>query len=227
MKKHFHLLIFFFLLALCSQAQIKKGDILLGGDIGFYSQKTDPGIQNNNYLTKQTSLNLSPSIAKAIKNNLLAGIDLAYSGSTTTQSSGVYGGSTLKVRTYGAGFFLRSYKPLGSGFSLFMQSRLGGSYSTQKNTYDNFPGNNSDLKGYSIDLGFYPGIAYAITKKVQLETGFQNILDVSYAHSKNTVVTDPATSTATSSKTNTFSLQSGLSNSLAGFVIGVRVLLGS
>ena len=225
MKKHFYLLVFFFALTLCSQAQIKKGDILLGGTLGFNTQKSSSNDPTTNNLQKATSVNLSPSIGRAIKDNLLIGVDLNWTNLKTTQDSGP-GGYTSKSSTYGAGFFVRKYTTLGSGFALFMQSRLGGSYNTGKNLYGGSPNPSSNTKGYAIDLSFYPGIAYAITKRVQLETGFANLVDVNYSHSKITSVTDPSTNATASSKSNAFALSTSLSNNF-GFAVGIKVLLGS
>src|SRR5258708_4220664 len=171
MKKLFYLLLFFFSITFYSQAQIKKGDILLGGTLGFNTQKTTPDGSNTNGLTKQSSVNLTPSIGKAIKDNLLAGIDLTYSGSSTTQGSGT-GGYTTKSRMYGAGVFLRKYTYLGSGFAIFTQTRLGGGYHTQKDQNEGVSVPYNDIKGYSNGVSFYPGISYAITKPVQMEIGF-------------------------------------------------------
>ena len=225
MKKHFYLLLCFFAIAYASQAQIKKGDILLGGTLSFNTQKTTPDNNYPNPAYKQTYFNIIPSIGKAIKDNLLAGFDLTFTGSNNTQGSGT-GSYTNKIHNYGAGVFLRQYKPLGSGFAIFMQTRFGGSYNTQKNQMDGatYPYNN--IKGYSFDLSFYPGIAYAITKRVQLETGFANLVDVNYAHSKNTVTTGVNNDVLSTAKSNSFGISTSLSSNF-GFAVGIKVLLGS
>ncbi|HTI09538.1 MAG TPA: hypothetical protein VL832_13305 [Puia sp.] len=225
MKKHFYLLLFFFAITYVSQAQIKKGDILLGGTLSLYSQKATP---DNNYPTppnKQTNYNISPSIGKAIKDNLLVGFDLAFTGSKNTQGTGT-GSYTSKSCTYGAGVFLRKYKPLGGGFAIFMQTRFGGSYNTQKTQYEGDPYPYNNVKGYSFDLSFYPGIAYAITKRVQLETGFANLVDVNYSHSKDSQTTGVNNNVLANSKSNSFGISTSLSNGY-GFAVGIKVLLGS
>lgn len=225
MKKHFYLLLFFFAIAYVSQAQIKKGDILLGGTLNFGTQKTTTDNNNPNPAYKQTYFNITPSIGKAIKDNLLAGFDLSFTGSKSTQGSGT-GSYTNKQYNYGAGVFLRQYKPLGSGFAIFMQTRLGGSYNTQKNQMDGAPYPYNNIKGYSFDLSFYPGIAYAITKRVQLETGFANLVDVNYAHSKNTITTGANNDVLSTARSNNFAISTSLNNNF-GFAVGIKVLLGS
>lgn len=225
MKKQIYLLLVLSTIAYVSQAQIKKGDILLGGTLSFNTEKTSTDNNAPNPAYKQTGYNITPSIGKAIKDNLLAGFDLTYIGSNYTQGSGT-GSYTSKIHNYGAGVFLRQYKPLGSGFAIFIQTRLGGSYNTQKNQYEGAPYPYNDIKGYSFDLSFYPGIAYAITKRVQLETGFANLVDVNYTHSKNTITTGTNNDVLTTSRSNAFNISTSLSSNF-GFAVGIKVLLGS
>ena len=224
MKKHFYLLFFFFAITFCSQAQIKKGDILLGGTLGFNTQKTTPGDNSPTQGTKQSSFTITPSIGKAVKDNLLIGFDLTFAGSKNTQNVGA--SNTTKSNTYGAGVFIRKYKPLGSGFAIFMQTRLGGNYNTQKSQYELTSYPYSKVSGYSFDLSFYPGIAYAITKRVQLETGFANLVDVNYSHSKIAYTTGVNNTVTSTDKLNSFNVSTSLSNNF-GFAVGIKVLLGS
>jgi Outer membrane protein beta-barrel domain len=207
MKKHLYLLLFFFAIAFCSQAQVSKGTVLLGGDIGFSSQKTD-NPANNPPENKNTTFSVNPSIGRAIKDNLVAGIDLGYTYSKTSQT--VNGTSFYnKTNSFGLGIFLREYKPLGKGFSVFTQERIGGSYSK---TTDN-QSESSKMTGAS--LTFYPGIAYNIGKRLQVETGFTNLISISYTHSTNPY----------GYKSDNFSAGTNLSNALDNFVVGCRLLL--
>ena len=208
MKKHFYLLLLFFAITFYSQAQVSKGTILLGGNVGFSSQKTENPPGSTPDESKNTYISLSPSIGKAIKDNLVAGINLNYAYSKTTETtSGVK--SDQKTNSYGLGVFLREYIPLGKGFSVFTQETLGGFYS--KTTSDGLQLSTAT----SVALGFYPGIAYNITKQVQLETGFTDLFSIGYSHSTNTG----------GSKTNGFSAGANLSNGLENFVVGCRLLL--
>jgi hypothetical protein len=207
MKKHFYLLLFFFAITFYSQAQVSKGTILLGGNVGFSSQKTNDPLSNPpEYKTTYVSLN--PSIGKAIKDNLVAGIDLTYAYSKTSQTnSGVTADN--KTNSFGLGVFLREYTPLGKGFSVFTQERLGGSYSkTTTNGTEN-------SKATGVALTFYPGIAYNISKRVQVETGFTNLVSISYSHS----------SSPSGYKYDNISAGTSLSNALDNFVVGCRFLL--
>ncbi|MHA4808011.1 hypothetical protein ACX0G9_07885 [Flavitalea flava] len=222
MKKNIYLFCFSFMVTLSAAAQIKKGVTLLGGDINFNSSKSNSTDPVNNSTFKQTGGGFSPSFGKAIQDNLIAGFDLSWSGVKTTQDQGATS-SVVKSNNYGAGFFLRKYKTLGSGFSLFLQGRLGGYYNKQSNE-GSTQLYNSEGKGYTINLGFYPGVAYLLGKHVQLEAGFQNLGLIGYTHSK-TTVTSPANNSISSSTSDNFSLSSGFGSSLNNFTAGLRFLL--
>ena len=194
-------------------AQIKKGAVLLGGGLGFTAQKsTSAGSASG----KQTNITVMPAFGKAIKDNLVVGADINYSYYKNDNSY------TAKSNTYGLGVFIRQYKELGKGFYLFGQARSGASYNKQNN-HDYNNGNSTDIdvvKGFTVQAGLYPGIAYAVSKKFQLETGFNNLVYAEFDHSKST----PFNTSVPETKTNSFSLGTSLSN-FSGVTIGFRVLL--
>ncbi|HXB42878.1 MAG TPA: hypothetical protein VNV85_02430 [Puia sp.] len=104
-----------------AHAQINKGSILLGGQINFYTQTISPD-QKSNWI------NVTPAIGKAIKDNLIVGIDVNYARSSNVM--GVPNNQTSNL--FGAGVFLRRYVQLGKGFYVFGQERFGASYNTSK-----------------------------------------------------------------------------------------------
>lgn len=213
MNKHLFALTVGLTIVCIAQAQIKKGDILLGGGINFNSQNTKP--PPNLAVTNQTAVNVSPSIGIATRDNQLIGFNLAYAHAKTENT----GNPTAKTDSYGAGFFLRRYKTLGSGFFLFAEGNFMGYYIHQKNNYYTGVGNFTDTKGYNLSLNFYPGVAYAINSHVQLETGFQGLFYASYGHSKTTITG------YSDMKSNDFNLGTALNNSLGGFMVGFKWLL--
>lgn len=204
-----------------SNAQINKGTIWLGGQLSFISQ-------HNTYNTPSFPANssnnivISPSIGKAIKDNLIAGVDFNYAYSKSTYNPGNPGSPTNSQTTnnFGVGVYLRKYAPLGKNFYLFGQGRLGGTSLDSEVKYQSTV--YSSNKGYSIDLGFYPGISYQVSKRVQFETGLNNLFDINLLH----VVSkqfDAGAITAESTS-NTFLVSSSLS-SLASLTLGFRVML--
>lgn len=193
-------------------AQIKKGSIFLGGDISGSSQKTKSGDITTN---KQNGIFISPVFGKAIKDNLILGINAGF---------GIYSNDypirNTEYDTYNAGLFLRKYKNIAtSGFYIFVQGGLGVSYYNQKEegmptTYDN-------IKRTTIGINAYPGISYAVNKKLHLETGFNNLLMVNYFHEKR-----ETGSPVTTYKTNGFSVSSSLNNATSSLYLGFRLLIG-
>jgi len=195
-----------------TNAQIAKGSIWLGGSIGYSENKTDYNDGYPDY--KKTNLTVTPAIGKAIKENLVAGIDLTYNNyREQNYSGGTY--YTTKQNTYGAGFFLRRYLPIVKNLYVYGQGRLGFDYSKNNQTPASTYGLNS--KGWSTDLTFYPGVSYAINKKLQLETGFNNLFQVQYSKTKN----DDAPG---SPKSHSFAAGINLENK-AQFFLGFRFLL--
>lgn len=218
MKRNFVLMSFVLCSAFISQAQIKKGAILLGGNVGFATQTNSPTNQGGSFISKQTSVSVSPIFGKAVKENLVVGADITADYSKNTYSSGY---NTQKSITTGAGVFIRKYKYLGNNFYLFGQGRLGANYISQEYTYLQASTLvKSEIKGYAISAGFYPGISYAINNRLQLETGFNNLVYINYSHTKATNQYNGPSEY----KSNSFSLGSSLS-SFSSFTVGVRFLL--
>jgi hypothetical protein len=196
-----------------TNAQIKKGAIFLGGDISASTQNTK---SQNQTSSKQNGVLISPVFGKAIKDNLILGV---HAGVGFYNNNYDNDNMKSKSNSYNAGIFLRKYKNIGnSDFYFFMQGGLNGNFSKQ--TQQRIaPAYNEENKYFNIALSAYPGISYAVTKKLQLETGFNNLLTLSYMNEKRTVG-------ITNYTTNGFSISSSLSyNALSSLYLGFRFLL--
>jgi hypothetical protein len=158
-----------------SNAQINKGAVLLGSDLYGYTEKTTSSLTSD---AEITYLVISPMAGFAIKENLVIGGDLMF-GFTEFDNPAAY---DAKGNAYGAGFFVRKYKPVGkNGFYIFAQGRLGGSFEKNKQ----ISAAQSDIdRRYTIGMSIYPGISYAISKKFHLEAGLANLLNVQYRSEK-------------------------------------------
>jgi hypothetical protein len=207
------------LTALLSRAQIKSGTIVLGGNLDYSQQNSSgPGFPNAG---RSTNLEINPSFGKAVKDNLVLGFDVTYVNITTSQDQSF----NDKSNGFGAGFFVRKYKPLGNGFYLFGQARVGGEYDHGRNE-GLYPTNNpeSDVSnGFSLSLQFYPGIAYAISRNWQIEMGVPNFFAINYSHSKQT--TSYIGQPDQISSSNDFQATSSLTGSNV-FTVGVRYFAG-
>lgn len=181
--------------------QIKKGSTLLGGSIEFTTEKND----FNDAST--TSFNISPAVGKAIRDNLVVGVDLNFYTRENRNNPNI----RINDKVVGGGFFIRKYATLGKGFYIFGQGRIGGGYVNYQ-MHDNTNVSYTQ-KGYNLGLNVYPGVAYSLTNRFQLEAGMPGILNVNYSSLKNN-----------GTKNNTFSASTSLTK-LGGLSIGFRVLL--
>lgn len=178
----FSLLTFTVFICSLAQAQIKKGDLVLGGNLDYNNQK-----QTINYsgrdssIYKYRTISIAPSFGKVIRDNLVLGFSIAYTYYRQDDNQG----DVTRGNGFAGSVFLRKYKPLGNGFYLFGEASLGGNYT---HTSLNQPGSNSLLSqvtnDYGVTLNLFPGIAYAINPKWQLEMALTNFFVISYSHSK-------------------------------------------
>lgn len=158
-------------------AQVSKGAIFLGGNLSFGTQKVN-GAGNTPYL-KQNVYSVSPAFGKVIRENLVLGFD---AGISFSKSEYITSSFKNETKAYTAGVFLRQYRPLGKGFYLFLQERLGYQHEDYENTNTFNPGN--DYVRNTVGLNVNPGLSYAINKKLHIETGFNNLFYLRYSHEK-------------------------------------------
>jgi hypothetical protein len=219
--KKLHTLFFIasFFMAGFAGAQIRKGAILLGGSISGYTQKST---NNTPQSVKQNGLSISPVFGKAIRDNLVFGGSLSFSSQKIKNSPSTQ--DYARLSSYGAGVFLRKYKTIGkSGFAAFIQGDFRLGYLQQKN--QSTPINNAinGTKEYSVGVSAYPGLSYAISRKVQLETGFANLLSLNFFTAKTEASQGGVF--LFSSKTNGVNLNTNLNNFGSSLYLGFRILL--
>jgi hypothetical protein len=199
------------------QAQIKKGTVFIGGSIGL--NKQSPSSDYPNDFQKNTNIIFSPSVGWAIKDNLVFGVMLGvgYQKYSLVPPDSNYS----KTQTYSAGVFLRKYKYLGSGFSLFGQGNFFFNYAKTTNYSGSL--NNQTNSSYTVGLGFNPGVAYRINTHWQIETIFPNLGYVNYGHAKQSnVLLTP--SLEQHSSANTLNIGSSLSG-IYQFSVGVQYVI--
>lgn len=206
MKKCLVFSFFFVLLAHALQAQITKGSVLLGGNVGFSTNKAkDTSLENN-------SVYLSPVVGIAVKQNLIVGINFSYARSKNDLNAPT---SATEYKSYGAGIFVRKYVPLGKGFYLFGETGLN--YQEYSDTYTN-PYQKLELKAQNVSINLYPGVSYAISKTLQLEFGLPQLVTLGYSKTENLV------NDATTQKTSGGNFNASAS-SFTNFVLGFRIFL--
>jgi hypothetical protein len=213
MKKFLLVSITFFFIVSLAHAQITKGSLLLGGSVSANTNETESGSTEN----KSNGLYIRPAIGLTVKENTVVGLRGGYSHSKT-QYNGPY--AEQKTYSYSIGTFVRRYLPLGKGFYLFGEA--GVDYDYLENSQPNGNDSKSVYKGKTFEADLYPGIAYAVSKKIHLEASINNLINLSYLTSKTEY---SYVGGQTVSKTKGFSFGSNASSSVP-LNIGFRFVLG-
>lgn len=208
--------------SLAGMAQIKKGAVLLGGQLGFNNSTSDvtfspPNPPNTTQNQKNKGGNFNIAIGKAVAENAVIGLNAGYSGGKNENTSGV-NSFTSKYNQYNAGVFYRQYRKLANRFYFFGEGGIG--YFTSKQTDTNTPAiNNVTRKSTGGQMYLTPGIAYQIGKKLQLELLIPNIVSANYSVNK-------TTSTGSNTKQDQFNINTNLNGlALNSAGIGFRFVL--
>jgi hypothetical protein len=206
---------------LSAKAQITKGTISLGGNLGFNSNTSKQEINGITYKNTANSFSISPSVGKAFKENVVTGINASFSYSKSNSAS-----STIDNYGTSLGVFIRKYAPLGKGFYIYGQGSVAAGYGTGKQ-YSSPGGPISTVSLKTVTTGIYidAGLAYQASKKILVELGLGNLANAVYSHTWNKTVSGPV---VPANKNSSFSINSGLSlTNLANASVGLRVLIPS
>jgi len=215
MKKIFLPILTASLFIITANAQIKKGSAFLGGDISAFTQKTE--LENSSNI-KSNGINLSPVFGKFIKDNFVVGGNIGI-GISDAESDLII---ESKIRSYSAGAFVRKYRNIGGGgFYIFLQGGLSGSF-TKQQTDGPFTSTDDEINRITIGATAYPGVSFAVSKKLHLETGFNNLISFFYFSEKR----DKNNSGLTDYTTTGFSISSSLNNATSSLYLGFRLLIG-
>lgn len=201
-----------------TQAQIKKGSIWLGGGIGYSKAEIERPDQDAK--SKIDRVDIGPAAGYAIKDNLVVGIDLRYFNRKEDYTSSPY---KYRNDNYWGAVFIRKYWNISSKFYAFAHADLGYSKGISKVDFDN--GTNSTLysksKSWTVSAAVAPGIAYAVSRKVQLESTFLPVIKASYGRFK----TDKTAFNLKENHGSDFSVNGALETGQY-FTLGIRFLLG-
>jgi hypothetical protein len=212
--------------AVKANAQIKKGTLLLGGQIGANSSKLNIVNTSSLPLGPQTidykSALLGVNIGTAFKENKIMGLNFNVLSQKEKTSYPVYDTTNTKVNIYQIGVFYRQYKKLGKDFYFYGQADLGATFGKGTRVY-NFSAYDYTTKQTGAFLAVSTGVSYAVLKKLHVELTLPNLLNLQFDNFKETN-TYPNTRTAESKQ---FSFNTILtSNNVIGNIgIGFRLFL--
>jgi opacity protein-like surface antigen len=202
-----------------SYAQINKGTVWIGSNFSYARDKPKTDQQTNFWKTRTVSI--LPSFGVAIKENLVLGIFGNYTNVYREQQSTYYY-NKREEKIYGGGLFVRRYVPVFKRFYLYGEGRLGYNKSEIEENWANTSASGfSNLKSWETGLTFTPGIAYAITRNILLETGVAALFDARYKNSETkysaTIYTPPYS-------VKSFTAGVNLEN-MSAFYVGIRFLI--
>lgn len=207
----------FILFSFTASSQITKGSVLLGGGISG-SSGTSEGDGGGGSESKTSGVSIYPAAGISVKDNVVVGLRLSY-GKAKTKFNDSYTQRNQEVENYGAGIFYRRYIPLGQKFFIFGE---GAVYYNRNKQEEKQVLVGSKQIASTVGANFYPGIAYAVSKKIHLEIGLNNLLDLSY----NTGTTEHFSgSNTTRSESRGFNFAANVSTS-APLTVGFRFVLG-
>jgi hypothetical protein len=142
-------------LAVFSFANAQKGTVLVSGNLGYYSQKSDVSM---GFQPKQNNFNFSPKVGYQYNDNWTVGVESYISNSKSTYTAGEF-----KTNNFSVGGFVRYMKPIGGIFSAYAD--LGAGYQNAEQTQINGSGNfSSGLKGNGFYVGVTPALFLNINK---------------------------------------------------------------
>lgn len=212
MRLSFLLIIGIAFTSLHAFAQGTIGMKYVGGSIGFNTQKASSSQLANSQ--KESGFYFNPSLGWFIKNNLVGGIEFYINNSHSESGNPA---TSTKRNSLGFGVFGRNYQNLGKGFFLFAHHNL--TYSTDRYDYTVSGTSQSKSSGYSLQTNLYPGLSYAIKKKLLVETSMGNLFYAGYSHSNN-----PGNSQNSDLSINRFSMGVN-ANAFSSINLGLRFLL--
>jgi hypothetical protein len=146
--------------ATCLQAQVQKGDLLLGATLGFNSNNNNGG----NYSSSNT--NLDPRIALAIGENSVLGLraHFGYYSSKSEVSDQKSRGTTL-----GAAAFWRRYMPIKKQLGWYLEANGGVRFDRTISEYTAIKSKSTSTQ-YTVNA--IPGIYYQALPKLLISADF-------------------------------------------------------
>lgn len=178
--------IFIFLSFSATSQVIEKGKKILGGSVslGFNFRLVDTasGITNASD-GKNFGISLSPSIGKAIKNDLVLGYSItAGYGYAMSNSRAFKSMDKAKHIQGGVGIFLEKFIPLGKSFSLSAKTGANVNYynSRLRSFRNDLLVSNQKSNRYGINLYLMPSLTYALNKRMLVQIFMDDFISVFY-----------------------------------------------
>lgn len=164
---------------LSANAQFKKGNMMMGGSLGFGNLKNTNLLVTPTTTGTYSSFSLYPSFEKFFRNNASWGI---YAGFVNLRNKvPIASVGTLGVSDdFILGAMLKTYVIANKSVALFLQHSIQGKSSNWK--YNPISTNKST--GEEIGYRVEPGVAYKLSPMFMLQGKLNNLLSLNYSHAK-------------------------------------------
>lgn len=147
-----------------ANAQVKKGNILLGGTVSFSSEtEKQEGVDGKN---SYTSFGISPKVGYAVSDKWVVGVF------ANTEFYNQKDAADVKTKTnlIAPGIFVRNYHNIGeSKFAFFGEANVSYGFGSSETA------DVKTSKRTEIDANILPGITYFVTKRFMVEGVFGGI----------------------------------------------------
>ncbi|WP_432708084.1 outer membrane beta-barrel protein [Pedobacter sp.] len=156
MKKLVLSLVAVFAFAFATQAQTEKGNVLVGGNVGFNTSKTDGADKSD------VNFKVVPSVGYFVADNFAIGTGVGYNYNKQVSRNNL--NQAFEVSPFG-----RYYVDLNDNFKFFGQLAVPMAFGNNK--YVDANGNTGDKLATTTNIGvnLAPGFAYYPSKKVGIE----------------------------------------------------------
>jgi len=224
----------FTLTAFSANAQIGKGSVQIGANLGFTVTNTDQNQVGQTALLgsgSTSSLVISPSAGYFLANNFVLGIaggdTRTETNNSNTNPAGYTNTSSVISNSFSIGPYARYYFKLGEKAAVFTQLSLAyasnsGSTATTNNNPIDVGSTLSTSSGQSLTITLQPGFSYFISNRFTLEAMIGSFY---YAGTTSTNTPDPSNATQNAAlTTNTSKLNFNLTSTsvLFGFKYYIR-----
>ncbi len=148
-------------LTMASQAQTEQGKFIVGGQVGFH---TDKIVDSDD---KSTSFSINPTVGYFVSDNWAVGTAIGYNWSKVEDATGSF--AVNKTNSFNLAPFVRNY--IGEGqFKFFSQLSVPmqwGEASFEDATSNTVEDQKDKFASYGVELA--PGVAFFPTSKIGIE----------------------------------------------------------
>ncbi len=185
-------------------AQIKKGNILVGGS--FYASTANQKSTSTNS-EKQNAIGLNLSLGKAVKDNNVIGVNIGLSNQNLKKYFPLVDSSVNKNKGFNVGCFYQKYTKVYNALYFFVEPSLNANFGVIKN---NSTFNNNSSYYNSINAGVAAGLACRVYKKLQMEINLPRLINIGYTNN----YSNNSNSSYNRITTNQFSVNTSLNSTL-------------